>query len=126
MGWFTQQQKSTRTKSVTRFRPRVEGLEERATPAAMNAYETYALQIINQLRANPGAFAADLKQLYLGGTYRSPTGVRADDPVWTDLRAEINFAQANGFWRSGFSGGGTNTFMIVASALRPQAPLAFD
>src|SRR4051812_47214161 len=126
MLWRLLQWNSGRDQARPRIRPAVESLEERALPAVMNAYETYALQIINKLRENPAAFAADLKQLYLGGSYQSPTGVRANDPVWADLRDEINVAQANSSWRSGFTTSGANTFMSFAATLPSLPPLAWD
>lgn len=104
----------------------VEALEERLVPAALNAYEVKAVEIINQLRANPAAFAEDLRQLYLGGTYQSPSGFAASDPIWTDLRARINSAESSTSWRSGFNSTGANTFMSMASALTARAPIVWD
>jgi hypothetical protein len=104
----------------------VETLESRATPAALTAYETHALQVVNQLRTDPTAFANDLKLLYLGGTYQSPNGYAASDPIWTDLRATINNAQAQSSWRSGFTSTGPNTFMSMASGLAAKPPLVWD
>src|SRR5262245_12972534 len=103
-----------------------EQLEDRVTPAALNAYEASALQIINQLRANPASFAADLELLYRGGSYQSPTGYAANDPIWTDLRAEINSAESRSAWRSGFNSTGANTFLSVASGLTARPPLVWD
>lgn len=104
----------------------VEALEERVTPAAMSSYEASALAIVNTFRSNPVAFANDLNLLYRGNNYASTTGYTANDPVWTDLRAEINNAEATSSWRSGFTSSGANTFMSVASALPARAPLAWD
>lgn len=103
-----------------------EVLEDRLTPAAMSAYEVSALAVINQMRSNPAAFATDLQNLYRGGNYTSPTGYSASDPIWTDLRAEINSAEAQSTWRSGFNSTGSTTFMSVISALGARAPLVWD
>lgn len=119
------QPKPTRTPG-RRNRLHVEDLECRVTPASLTAYEIHALQIVNQMRADPAAFANDLKQLYLGGAYLSPSGYSASDPIWTDLRAAINSAQSKSSWRSGFTSTGPDTFLSVASALAPRAPLAWD
>ncbi len=112
--------------SPRRTRLEFDALEDRVTPAAMSAYEVDALLLVNQLRANPAAFANDLKQLYLGGSYQSPSGYAANDPVWTDLRSDINNAQSTTNWRSGFTTTGANTFLSVASGLAVQPPLAWD
>ncbi len=111
---------------LRRTRLAAESLEDRVTPAALTAYEVDALQVINQLRENPAAFANDLRLLYLGGAYQSATGYAATDPIWTDLRAQINSAQASSSWRSGFTSTGTNTFLSVASAFPARFPLAWD
>jgi len=101
-------------------------LEDRVTPAVLSPYEVSALSVINQMRANPAAFATDLRQLYQGGSYTSPTGYAANDPIWTDLRSQINDSEATSSWRSGFNSSGSNTFLSVASALPARAPLAWD
>jgi hypothetical protein len=105
---------------------RAEQFEDRVTPAVLNAYEASALQIINQLRANPATFAADLNLLYHGGAHQSPSGYAANDPIWTDLRADINSAESRSSWRSGFNSAGANTFLAVASALPARAPLVWE
>lgn len=116
----------------SRVRLGAEALEERATPAAMTVYEATELQVMNQFRANPVAFANDLKSLYLGGGYVSPYGYAATDPIWADIRASINAteaatAAAGGVgWRSGFTGSTVGTFYEHAIAMPAQAPLVWD
>ncbi len=112
--------------ALRRTRLDAEALEDRVTPAAMSAYEASALQIVNQLRADPAGFANDLKHLYLGGTYQSPTGYVASDPIWTDLRSVIDVSEVLSSWRSGFTSTGANTFLSVASALTARGPLVWD
>jgi hypothetical protein len=118
--------RAIRERTTARVRLNAEQLEDRVTPAAMTAYEVSALNVINQMRANPATFANDLRQLYLGGSYQSPTGYAASDPIWTDLRAQINESESTSSWRSGFTSTGANTFLTVASALAARAPLAWD
>ena len=71
-----------------------EALEDRVTPATMTTYEASELQVMNQFRANPTAFANDLNALYHGGAYQSPNGYAASDPIWADLRSEITDAES--------------------------------
>lgn len=100
-------------KDRPRFRPAAETLEDRATPAAMTVYEATELQVMNQFRANPAAFANDLRSLYLGTgpvPYTSPNGYKSDDPVWTDIRGDINNSEATTTWRSGFTGSTVGSF----------------
>lgn len=104
----------------------VEALEDRTVPTTMNASELFALQVANKLRENPATFANELKLLYQGGSYLSSHGIRANDPVWADLRAEINAAEAGSSWRSGFNSTGSNTFMSVAATIPARPPLAWD
>lgn len=115
--------------SLPKARPTVrlhaEALEDRAVPAVMTAYEAAELQVMNQFRANPQAFANDLNALYHGGAYQSPNGYAASDPIWADLRAEINAAET-GSWRSGFNGASASSFMAHVAGMPARAPLAWD
>ena len=68
----------------------VENLEPRlAMSAATDPVVVYTWQFINEMRANPSRFADEVQALYDGkpGTYQ---GYAATDPVWTDIRKDID------------------------------------
>jgi hypothetical protein len=64
-------------------------LEQRVLLTMAN-YEAYAWYVVNEMRQDPSKFADELEALYrnTGGGH----GYAASDPVWTDLRNEINRA----------------------------------
>src|SRR5581483_899272 len=109
----------------------VEGLERRDLMAAGSslptAYDVYAMTIINEMRHSPQAFGQDLKNLYLanknGTNYVAWDGMSSSDPVWTQIREDIDNSEQTSSWRSGFNGGGPNTFLSVLSSLPSTLPL---
>ena len=105
----------------------LEALESRIA-LAISPYETYALLIINRMRADPAKFGTELRNLYNNRSFVSTHGMRGDDPIWTDLRASIKEAEgrttAAGIrWYSGFDGRGGQTFLSVMSSLPRTGPL---
>ncbi len=119
--WFRGSTPAARRRPT--FRPSLELLEAREVPSA-NSYDIYAMGLINAMRVNPAAFGQDLLHLYQGGSYVSPTGMSASDPVWSDIRADIKASEGNNGWFSGFSGQTGTTFLSVISSLPTAAPLA--
>jgi hypothetical protein len=76
----------------------IERLEDRlALAAGIDPVEVYSWQLINTMRADPAGFAADIQALHDGapGTYH---GYSASDPVWTDIRKEIDQGQGENGW----------------------------
>jgi hypothetical protein len=95
---------------------------------AISPYETYALLLINRMRADPAKFGTELRNLHNNRSFVSTHGMRGDDPIWTDLRADIKEAEgrttAAGIkWYSGFDGRGGQTFLSVMSSLPRTGPL---
>jgi hypothetical protein len=134
--------RSSKAKGITahagfRTKPSLENLEERSL---MNAttYDVYAIDLINHMRANPAAFGEEIRQLYNwkpGQPVITKDGMRSDDPVWTDLRADISCEEGNApgcskvdttRWYSGLDGRGGDTFLSEIRNLPPSAPLALD
>lgn len=71
----------------------IDGLEERTVPAVAidSAYEVYAWNLINELRANPTAFANNIEGL-VNNSVNSAFGFSRTDAVIADLRAAIDNA----------------------------------
>lgn len=80
------------------FRCSVERLEDKVVPTAgIDPVEVYSWQIINAMRSNPSRFADEIQALHSGaaGTYQ---GYSASDPVWTELRKDIDTNQGANGW----------------------------
>jgi hypothetical protein len=75
-----------------------EGLEPRVL-LSTSPHEIYAWSIVNEMRENPPRFADELEGLYRN-TIREAHGVKASDPVWTDLRRVINDKNTAHFWEA--------------------------
>lgn len=95
--------------------PRVEGLETRVV-LSMSATEAYGWYILNVMRANPAQFANELEGLYKG-TISQAHGVSSSDPVWVDLRKQIDGAPyKEHFWQA----------LALLRAQQPLGPLAWS
>ena len=68
--------------------PTLEALEERLVLTA-SAADIYAWDLVNQMRADPTRFAAELQGM-IDRTAASAHGYGVDDPVWQDLRASLD------------------------------------
>ena len=98
-----------------RVLPQVEGLETRVV-LSMSATEAYGWYILNVMRANPAQFANELEGLYRG-TLSQGHGVSSSDPVWVDLRKQINSApHKEHFWQA----------LALMRTQQPLGPLAWS
>lgn len=92
-------------------RPALEPLEPRLAMAAPahsagnDSYEVYAWALINEMRKNPATFGKTITKVY-NKQITQAYGLRADDPVWDDLRSVIKDRDGKrdgngGVWRFG-------------------------
>jgi hypothetical protein len=99
--------------------PLLELLETRDVPSpfpSLSPAEPYAWYLINTMRANPPKFADQLEGLYRN-TLKRAQGLSASDPVWTDLRRDIdNSKQKDHFWQA----------LALMRAQPPLGPLAWE
>ena len=114
MKFFSRHRRNRPAKKSRTFLGSPEVLESRIA-LAISPYETYALLLINRMRTDPAKFGTELRNLHNNRSFVSTHGMRGDDPIWTDLRADIKEAEgrttAAGIkWYSGFDGRGGRRF----------------
>lgn len=110
----------------------LESLEARLNFSQDDAFfnEVYAWSLVNEMRENPHGFGQELNGLY-HQTIESAHGIRADDPVWADLRRMIDAWESwsgnTSDWFSGFNANvpeGIESALERFSSLPATGPLA--
>ena len=89
-------QKESKPKRSSRRLARFEALESREL-LSTSGYEAYAWSVVNEMRADPPAFADTLESIYRNN-FSSAHGYSSSDPVWDDLREKINDGNTSHFW----------------------------
>ena len=88
--------KESKPKRSSRRPARFEALESREL-LSTSGYEAYAWSVVNEMRADPPAFADTLERAYRDN-FSSAHGYSSNDPVWDDLREDIDGGNTSHFW----------------------------